>query len=128
MSRLVIIFGVVAAGGVVGTALRLAASELAGSGGWSTAGALLGVNVVGSFLLGWLVAARPRQLGQHSMVFWTAGVLASFTTFSGLMVFVVEEMRAGRVAGSVTVLAVSLASGLLVAVAGRRLGVRWAPS
>ena len=51
----------------------------------------LAVNVVGSFLLGWLVAAEP---GASTLTVIGTGLLGSFTTFS---MFALEVAEAGPV-------------------------------
>lgn len=73
----------VAAGGAAGAAARYAVTFLvrpvSGAFPWHT----LGVNVVGSFLLGLLMALLPEgDAGERLRLFLGVGVLGGFTTFS----------------------------------------------
>lgn len=84
-------------GGIVGTAGRAllieALPEAAGAMHWPTFLA----NVVGAFLLGWYVArsSRTTQRSELTVPFFAVGLLGSFTTFSALMVGVVESAHDG---------------------------------
>ena len=77
--------------------------------------ATLIANVVGTVILGWVVAAER----------WRAlvgtGFCGALTTFSTLQVQLVELVDAGRAGLAATYLAVSLVCGLVAAELGRRL-------
>lgn len=115
------IWAAVAVGGFVGTEARyllgLLFPETPAVFPWTT----LGINVAGSFLLGWLTALwaggtrEPRWL-QAGL---GPGLLGSFTTFSAVTLTVVTEP-----ALLVPYLAVSLAVGLAAAAAGIAAGQR----
>ena len=112
-------------GGVVGTALRFGAAELADARSWPTAVVLLAVNSLGAFALGWFVEWRSsRDIAELLAVAVSAGVLASFTTFSGVMVEAAELARSQRVVPAVGLLGASLGIGWACALAGRRVGSR----
>lgn len=111
----------VAAGGVLGSACRAAIVELAGEGDFPTA--ILIVNLVGSFLLGYYVARRERAVSaRYSLQLWGIGALGSFTTFSTFSVDLVRMLEMGRVTTAALYVATSLAGGLVSALAGLRLG------
>ncbi len=80
-------FLLVAAGGAVGASARHAVTLLMrpanGAFPWHT----LGVNVVGSFLLGLLMALLPEgDAGERLRLLLGVGVLGGFTTFSAFSV------------------------------------------
>lgn len=83
---------------------------------WST----VGINVVGSFLLGLLVAGSwfGRDLREGIGV----GFLGGFTTFSTFSVQAVLEADAGEVGRAVVHVVASVLGGLLAATAGYALG------
>jgi fluoride ion exporter CrcB/FEX len=125
MSRGVAVLTVVALGGMAGTGLRFGVAEFASGRGWPPAVALLVVNTAGAFALGWFVEWRTRHdLGDLVVALVSAGILASFTTFSGVMVEAAELVRDSEVTAAALLLAASLGSGWLSAVAGRRLASR----
>ncbi len=103
------LLGVVALGGAVGSLARyglvLAAPHLATT---------LAINVVGSFLLGALVALRPNR--RLSGAFLGSGVLGGFTTFSA---FAVQAVDASLPTGIVYV-----AGTLVVGLGAGQLGLR----
>lgn len=110
----------VAAGGVLGTAARLGLDALLPHAHdafpWST----LIVNVVGSFLLGFLVARVWPVAPEWLRAGLGAGVLGSFTTFSAVAVAMIEL----PLATAAVYLVVSLVLGLAAALLGLRVGRR----
>lgn len=85
--------------------------------------AVLTVNLVGGFVLGWLLARRERTVTTgSSTTFWAIGVLGSFTTFSAFSVDTIELLDAGRGAIAALYVAASVVGGLLLAHMGQRLG------
>lgn len=101
---------VVAVGGVLGSLARYALVTAQG-GLWT----VLAINVVGSFLLGALVALRPH--GTWSRPFLGTGVLGGFTTMSTLAV---QAVDASLVTG-IAYVAGTLLLGIGAAELGRRL-------
>ena len=83
---------------------------------WST----VGINIVGSFLLGLLVAGHwfDRDLREGLGV----GFLGGFTTFSTFSVQAILEVDAGEPAKAIAYVVASVAGGLLAATAGYALG------
>jgi fluoride exporter len=86
------------------------------------------VNVVGCLLLGYVAARLTRAA--HQAVLWRDGLGTGFcgglTTFSTLMVEVVEMLRRDRIVVAAVYVAVSLALGFAAYELGRRLGHRLA--
>lgn len=85
---------------------------------WST----VAINVVGSFLLGLLVA--EHWFGRDVREGLGVGFLGGFTTFSTFSVQAVLEVEAGEPGRAVGYVLASVLGGLLAAAAGYRLG-RW---
>ena len=83
---------------------------------WST----VAINIVGSFLLGLLVAGHwfDRDLREGLGV----GFLGGFTTFSTFSVQAVLEVDAGEPGRAIAYVVASVAGGLLAALAGYALG------
>ena len=110
---------VVAVGGVLGVLARYGIGRLTLHHEqllWST----VGINVVGSFLLGLLVAEDwfGRDLREGIAV----GFLGGFTTFSTFSVQAVLEVDAGEPARAAAYVAASVLGGLVAAFAGYALG------
>lgn len=114
----------VAAGGLVGTGLRLGVDVLLPHGGSAFPLGTLLVNVAGSFVLGLLVARLWPGAADWLRAGLGAGLLGSFTTFSALAVSAVELTTAGSGLAAIGYLAASLAGGLAAAFLGIRLGSR----
>lgn len=83
---------------------------------WST----VAINVVGSFLLGLLVAGHwfDRDLREGLGV----GFLGGFTTFSTFSVQAILEVDAGEPGRAIAYVVASVAGGLVAATAGYALG------
>jgi CrcB protein len=83
---------------------------------WST----VAINVVGSFLLGLLVAGQwfDRDLREGLGV----GFLGGFTTFSTFSVQAILEVDAGEPGRAIAYVLASVAGGLVAATAGYALG------
>lgn len=114
----------IASGGAVGAVLRhyfgLFAMHIAGNNfPWGT----LGVNVIGSFLMGVLVAlfAYYSNPSQEIRAFLTVGMLGAFTTFSAFSLDAITLWErgatmavAGYIVASVIFSIVSLFAGMLI--------------
>jgi len=83
---------------------------------WST----VGINIVGSFLLGLLVA--ESWFGRDVREGIGVGFLGGFTTFSTFSVQAVLEVDAGEPARAIAYVLASVAGGLAAATAGYALG------
>jgi CrcB protein len=77
-------------------------------------------NVLGAFLLGWFVTRMAPTVRRNELVlpFFAIGLFGSLTTFSALMVEIVESSRAGLVGGAAAYGAASVLIGLGAAAAG----------
>jgi CrcB protein len=109
----------VGAGGVVGVLARYALGTAVPTHGlpWLT----VGINITGSFLLGFLIASGGR-LSAEVRTGLAVGVLGGFTTFSTFSADVFLELEAGDVGEAVAFLGVSVVGGVAAAGAGYLLG------
>jgi len=109
-------------GGILGTGLRLAIDQLVvpdSAFPWAT----LLINVVGSFVLGLLVARVWPSAPAWLRAGLGTGLLGSFTTFSAVMVALLTLTSAGMTLLAVVYLVASLVLGFAAALLGIRLGV-----
>lgn len=112
----------VAAGGAIGASARyavnLTALRLFGAG---FPVATLGVNVLGSFLMGLLAVALAERGGALSP-FLLTGVLGGFTTFSAFSLDTLALWERGQAGLAVTYVILSVAASLLAVFAGLAIG------
>lgn len=123
MRQMVII--AIAAGGAVGAVLRYALSGwVQGLGGARFPWGTLAVNVLGSFLLGLLMAAviGHASTGPAARAFWAIGVLGAFTTYSTFSYESIALIAVGDWAAGGTNVVANLVLGLGAALVGLRLG------
>ena len=106
----------VALGAMPGALLRWQAGVQLGPWLGGSAGADLLVNVVGSFVLGFLAGPIPRRTGLVLLV--GIGFCGSLTTFSSWVLDVVKLLEAGRPWDSGLLVLGSLALGLAAAGVG----------
>jgi len=110
-------------GAILGTGLRLGIDELVAPDSafpWAT----LLINVVGSFVLGLLVARVWPSAPAWLRAGLGTGLLGSFTTFSAVIVSLLTLTAAGMTVVAVGYLVASLVFGFAAALLGGRLGVR----
>jgi len=109
----------VGVGGVIGVLARYGISRLTLHTDaliWST----VGINVVGSFLLGLLVAGSWFSNDAREAL--GVGLLGGFTTFSTFSVQVVLEVDGGRAGIALAYVLASVLGGIAAATAGYALG------
>lgn len=109
----------VAVGGVLGVLARFGIGRLTVHHEhllWST----VGINIVGSFLLGLLVA--EPWFGRDLREGLGVGFLGGFTTFSTFSVQAVLEVDAGEPSRAAVYVVASVAGGLVAAAAGYAFG------
>lgn len=119
----------VTVGGAVGTGLRLALDAALPHTDTGFPFVTLLVNVVGSFVLGAMVALLWRRTDTPNWlkVALGSGLIGSFTTFSALIASLVAEAQRGLWMLAVLYLALSLVLGFAAALAGLRVARRpWA--
>jgi len=124
------ILAAIALGGVIGAAARYAVAEIVpvADDGFPTATFV--VNVVGCFLLGFVVVLSVDRLppSRYLRPFVATGIMGAFTTFSTFAVETVLLVDRDRAALAVTYVASTLATGLVAAwlgvVAARSLAAR----
>lgn len=114
-------------GGAAGTGLRLAVELALPHGGAVFPVGTLVVNLLGSFVLGFLVGRVWPDASDWLRAGLGPGLLGSFTTFSALAVSVVELVDAGAAWSAAAYLVASLVGGLVAAALGVRLGTHAIP-
>lgn len=89
--------------------------------------ATLAVNVVGSFLLGWLMVARLPWASAAPLdlrLLFGVGFLGAFTTFSTFAHQTVVALRAGEIGAAIANIVASVVLSLLACGLGMALGAR----
>ena len=118
------------AGGALGTLARAGLSEAlphrAGQWPWAT----FIVNLVGAFILGWLLTrlAERTAPSRHWRFFAGTGFCGALTTFSTFQIETFDFVRDGHVGLAVAYPVASIAAGMALAVAGvliARWGRHW---
>ena len=114
-------YALVFLGGGIGAALRHAANMAAARLGYAFPIGTLAVNVLGSFLMGVLVAFFALRTGidQHVRLLLTTGLLGGFTTFSAFSLDAALMWEKGAFAE----LALYAGGSVVLAVAGLFLGM-----
>lgn len=109
-------------GGMLGTALRIALTELLPQGAFSWG--VLVANLVGAFLLGLLFERLQEQRLRRNdrWALWGPGFLGAFTTFSALQFEAVDAMRAGDWWHGILYVLATIGLGVPLAALGRRAG------
>lgn len=107
-------------GGTAGTILRFTVGAAGDAVGASSLAAVLVVNVVGAFALGWFTASSVAESVRLN-AFVAAGLLGSFTTFSAYAVEIADLGSNDQLALGAFYAAGSILLGVAAAVAGRRL-------
>lgn len=88
--------------------------------------ATLGINVVGSFVLGLvLTVGAAGRLSEQNTTALAVGFLGAFTTYSTFSWETFTLGRTDRLATAILYVALSLAMGVAAAAAGYRLGRTW---
>ena len=103
-------------GAIPGALLRWQSSVQLGPWLGGSAGADLLVNVLGSFVLGFLAGPIPMRAGL--LLLLGIGFCGSLTTFSSWMLDVVKLLEGGQPLGALLLVLVSLVMGLAAAGAG----------
>jgi CrcB protein len=114
--------GAIFAGGALGTLLRAGLVEAVGEGAPGWPWATLVVNVVGAFLLGYLVTALPPVTRHRPL--WTTGFCGGLTTFSTLQVELLKMLEAGNIEIALGYAGASVVAGLIGVQAGVMLARR----
>jgi len=114
----------VAAGGALGAVGRALVADIVGRTDSDVLWATFIVNIVGSFILGYVVArhAGRSRSSPFLIPFVGVGVLGAFTTFSLLSAEVFELVRAGDWILAIGYPLVSIGAGFVAALLGIRFG------
>lgn len=88
--------------------------------------ATLTVNIVGTFILCFIVAGALRKISANRQLYdaVTTGFLGSFTTFSAMSMETVLLVEGGQLAMAIVYVALSMIGGLVAGVSGFYLGDR----
>lgn len=122
------VWGAVFIGGVVGAVLRLAIHELVGSGASVDPWPTIIVNLLGCFLLAFLVAFwQGRVVRDWLKAGINTGFIGTLTTFSALMIELFVSLYNGNVVWALGLLIVSLGGGWVCSAWGFELGRLAAP-
>jgi CrcB protein len=116
-------YALVALGGAIGSVGRFwmasVVARLTGPGfPWGT----VGINILGSLLIGWLAGIGLPSRAPHWQAFAMVGVCGGFTTFSAFSLQSFELLRAGRLDLALVNIAVSVGLCLAATVVGFELG------
>ena len=111
-------------GGIVGTFARLLLDTVLPHSDTDFPTSTLLINVVGSAVLGFLVARVWPTAAPWLRAGLGTGVLGSFTTFSAVVVALVTLVEDGRMTHAALYLGLSLVLGFAAALGGLRLGRR----
>jgi fluoride exporter len=114
-------------GGVVGTGLRIGLDALIRHDDTTFPWSTLLINIVGSFVLGLLVARVWPVAPAWARAGLGAGLMGSFTTFSAFAVSLVTLTRSGMTWLALVYLLVSVVAGFAAAWLGLRFGRRPEP-
>ncbi|MGJ4845632.1 fluoride efflux transporter FluC [Leifsonia sp. Le1] len=120
--------GLVFVGGALGTTARyLISAAIPPLAGLPVA--TFGINVVGAFLLGWLLETLARHGPDHGMrrsvrLFAGTGILGGFTTYSAFAVDADGLIAAQNLGGSILYAIATIVVGAVASVAGIALGAR----
>ncbi|MFV0308950.1 MAG: fluoride efflux transporter CrcB [Desertimonas sp.] len=111
----------VAVAGAIGAVSRYGVGRAIGPRAfpWAT----LGINLVGSFALGWVVQrALQRDWSTETTTAITVGFLGAFTTFSTFSNETWTLLRTDRAGDALAYVAMSMIAGVAAAAVGYRLG------
>ncbi len=107
-------------GGAAGTILRFSVGAAGDAVGASSLVAVLAVNVVGAFALGWFTASNAAR-SMRLNAFLAAGLLGSFTTFSAFAVEIADLGTSDQMALGAAYAGGSILLGVAAAVLGRTI-------
>ncbi|HEY4552984.1 MAG TPA: fluoride efflux transporter CrcB [Bacillaceae bacterium] len=112
-------------GGMLGSLLRFFAGKA--TAGWWLLGFPAGtffVNMLGSFMLGYLTARwkKSSSIPSYLQKGIGTGLIGSFTTFSAFSVETAELIQSGRFGSASLYVLISLAGGIILALAGYKIG------
>jgi CrcB protein len=111
-------------GGVLGTALRLGLDDLIVHTATTFPLSTLITNIVGSLVLGFLIARVWPTAPNWIRAGIGPGVLGGYTTFSAVMVSMVTLAASGRILLAILYLVLTLVLGFGAAALGLRIGRR----
>lgn len=115
--------GCVVAGGAIGALLRYAALQLATQLHSSNFPmGTMAVNVVGSFIIGLLMARYMQADSEASRLFFVTGILGGFTTFSAFSWDALQMLQRGQMGAAFLYIGGSVILSLVAVAIGFQLG------
>lgn len=111
-------------GGFIGAICRFEVGEWLHTNQGFPYGTLL-VNLIGCFLLGWLLTFMSRRSKKKPYItlFFGTGVIGSFTTFSTFSVETIQLFKKGLVFVGLSYVLISICVGLLLAYLGSKVAL-----
>jgi fluoride exporter len=121
---LLFVLSAVAAGGACGALLRYGWMTFFPLQGTAMPWAVLTENVIGAFILGWILSVFTKKKGKHRYIraYLGTGLIGSFTTFSGITMDMAFMLHNGSWLVMAIYTSISVTAGLLAAFAGFRIG------
>lgn len=104
--------------GAAGALTRWGVQSALGLAPWTT----VGINIVGSLLLGLLAGAAAGRIPEAVRLAVGTGFLGAFTTFSTFSLDVAHELDGGRAGRAAAVVTASVVLGVVAALLGERIG------
>ena len=117
-------FALISSGAVLGALLRYLANGWLGTNEQRMPLATLFVNLVGSFLIGWLYGCGWLSTSEKVRLFAAVGLLGSLTTFSAFSLETFRRLEAGQFGWAFAYVFISTTGGLLAVAGGVGMG-KW---
>jgi CrcB protein len=118
-------FLLVSGGAILGALLRYLANGWLGTSEQRLPLATLVVNLVGSFLIGWLYGCGWLSTSEKVRLFAAVGLLGSLTTFSAFSLETFRQLETGQFRWAFAYVLISTVGGLLAVAAGVGMGKWW---
>lgn len=113
----------VAAGGAIGSLLRYAAVQVVQHfHPWAFPAGTMLVNVLGSLIIGVMMARLVHQPSESAQLFFVTGVLGGFTTFSAFSWDALQLLQRGQAASAAFYVGGSVILSLAAVAAGWQMG------
>lgn len=119
-----IVLSAIAAGGACGALLRHGWMTIFPLRDTSIPWAVMSENVIGAFILGWLLSIFMKKQGKHRYIraFFGTGLIGSFTTFSGITMDMAIMLHDGSWLIMTVYICISVTVGFVAAFLGLRVG------
>jgi CrcB protein len=118
-------FALISGGAILGALLRYLANGWLGVSEQRLPLATLVVNLVGSFLIGWLYGNGWLSTSEKVRLFAAVGLLGSLTTFSAFSLETFRRIETGQFGWALGYVLLSTVGGLLAVALGVGTGKQW---